>query len=201
MSKNRKSRRVIKRFIKQSIPKSSCFHNLLSTRYRKDVIQQQTNAYMWKFRKPFHAKTTKSKRIRRVVHKQLSMSMLNLASLKNSRKRARTRKHKLFKSNSVKLQVVGTTSKCNMQKIKTSDRNFLIMSGDVELNPGPVNISNMSVLTTRLARIGREPVNIVGDGNCLFRSVSHQLYRTSSCPNKSSCNPTFNKLPRTFHRV
>ena len=55
MSKNRKSRRVIKRFIKQSIPKSSCFHNLLSTRYRKDVIQQQTNAYMWKFRKPFHA--------------------------------------------------------------------------------------------------------------------------------------------------
>ena len=60
MSKNRKSRRVIKRFIKQSIPKSSCFHNLLSTRYRKDVIQQQTNAYMWKFRKLFHAK---SKRI------------------------------------------------------------------------------------------------------------------------------------------
>ena len=67
-----------------------------------------------------------------------------------------------------------------MQRIKTSDKNFLFVSGDVELNPGPVNISNMSVLTTRLARIGREPVNIVGDGNCLFRSVSHQLYRTES---------------------
>ncbi len=36
----------------------------------------------------------------------------------------------------------------------------------------------MSVLTTRLARIGRKPVNIVGDGNCFFRSVSHQLYGT-----------------------
>ena len=177
MSKNRKSRRVIKQFIKHCIPKSSLFHNLLSTRYRKDVIQQQTNAYMWKFRKPFHAKITK--RIRRVVHKQLSMSMLNLASLKNCTKRARTRKHKLFKSNSVKLKVFDT-SKCNMQRIKTSDRNFLFVSGDVELNPGPVNISNMPVLTTRLARIGREPVNIVGDGNCLFRSVSHQLYRTDS---------------------
>ena len=177
MSKNRKSRRVIKRFIKQSIPKSSCFHNLLSTRYRKHVIQQQTNVYKWKFRKPFCA--IKSKRIRRVVHKQLSMSMHNLASLKNSTKRVRTRKHKLFKSNSVKLKVVGTC-KCNMQRIKTSDRNFLFVSGDVELNPGPVNISNMSVLTTRLARIGRKPVNIVGDGNCLFRSVSHQLYRTES---------------------
>ena len=33
MNKNRKSRRVIKRFIKQCIPKSSCFQNLLSTRY------------------------------------------------------------------------------------------------------------------------------------------------------------------------
>jgi hypothetical protein len=79
MSKNRKSRRVIKRFIKQSIPKSSCFHNLLSTRYRKDVIhfQQQTNAYMWKFRGPFHAIKSKRIRSRRVVHKQLSMSMHN----------------------------------------------------------------------------------------------------------------------------
>ena len=184
MSKNRKSRRVIKRFIKQSIPKSSCFHNLLSTRYRKDIIQQQTNPYMWKFRKPFHAKSTiksKTKRRRVVVHKQLSMSMHNLASLKNSTKRVRTRKHKLFTSNSVKRKVVGINcSKCNMQRIKTSDRNCLIVSGDVELNPGPVNTSNMSVLTTRLARIGREPVNIVGDGNCLFRSVSHQLYRTES---------------------
>ena len=36
----------------------------------------------------------------------------------------------------------------------------------------------MSVLTTRLARIGRKPVNTIGDGNCFFRSVSHQLYET-----------------------
>ena len=36
----------------------------------------------------------------------------------------------------------------------------------------------LAVLTTRLARIGRIPVNIVGDGNCFFRSISHQLYGT-----------------------
>jgi tRNA nucleotidyltransferase/poly(A) polymerase len=48
--------------------------------------------------------------------------------------------------------------------------------GDIELNPGPANF--MSVLTTRLDRIGLNPVNIVGDGNCFFCSVSHQLYRT-----------------------
>ncbi len=36
----------------------------------------------------------------------------------------------------------------------------------------------MSVLMTRLARIGRKPVNIIADGNCFFRSVSQQLYGT-----------------------
>ena len=65
-----------------------------------------------------------------------------------------------------------------MQRINTSEKRFLFVCGDIELNPGPVNISSMSVLTTRLARIGRKPVNIIGDGNCFFRSISHQLYGT-----------------------
>ena len=55
-----------------------------------------------------------------------------------------------------------------MQRINTSDKRFLFVCGDIELNPGAVNISSMSVLTTRLARIGRKPVNIIGDGNCFF---------------------------------
>ena len=73
---------------------------------------------------------------------------------------------------------IQNTNKCNMQRIKTSDKSFLLVCGDIESNPGPVNIPSMSVLTSRLARIGRKPVNIVGDGNCFFRSVSHQLYGT-----------------------
>ena len=67
-----------------------------------------------------------------------------------------------------------------MQRIKTSDKCLLFVCGDIELNTGPVNTSDMSVLTTRLARIGRKPVNIVGDGNCFFHSVSHQLYGTEN---------------------
>ena len=55
-----------------------------------------------------------------------------------------------------------------MQRINTSEKRFLFVCGDIELNPGPVNISSMSVLTTRLARIGRKPVNIIGDGNCFI---------------------------------
>ncbi len=38
----------------------------------------------------------------------------------------------------------------------------------------------MSVLTIRLARLGLKPVNIVGDGNCFFCSLSHQIYHTET---------------------
>ena len=65
-----------------------------------------------------------------------------------------------------------------MQRINTSEKCFLFVCGDIELNPGPVNISSMSMLTTKLAHIGQKPVNIIGDGNCFFRSTSHQLYGT-----------------------
>ena len=68
-----------------------------------------------------------------------------------------------------------------MQRMKTSEKRILFVCGDIELNPGPINISSMSVLTTRLARIGRKPVNIIGDGNCFFRSISHQLFGTEDC--------------------
>ena len=70
---------------------------------------------------------------------------------------------------------IGNTNKCNVQRIKTSDKCLLFVCGDIELNPGPVNTSDMSVLMTTLARIGRKPVNIVGDGNCLFCNRSHLL--------------------------
>ena len=52
------------------------------------------------------------------------------------------------------------------------------LCGDIELNPGPAINTSMSVLTARLARIGLMPINITGDGNCFFRSVSYQLYQT-----------------------
>ena len=66
----------------------------------------------------------------------------------------------LCTSNKTKIQ---NTSKCNIERIKASDKRFLFVCGDIELNPGPVNIPSMSVLTTRLAHIGRKPVNTIGD--------------------------------------
>ncbi len=162
MSKNNTKRRKIKSLIKRLIPKSSSWHNLLSTRYRKCVIQKLANTNMWQFRKPT-----------KFAKKECQKGSLKITNKNTSR----TRKHKLFKLNNAKIV---NTNKCNVQRIKTSDRCLLFVCGDIELNPGPViiNTSDMSVLMTRLARIGRKPVNIVGDGNCFFRSVSHQLYGT-----------------------
>ena len=149
MSKNKKLRRKIKISIKRLIPESSAWHNLLSTRYRKNMFERQTNGWLvWKC----PCRTRK-------VHK-------------------RTKKHKLLKLSRTKI-LSTATSKCDKQRLKTSARCSLLVCGDIELNPGPVS-NPMSVLTIRLARLGLKPVNIVGDGNCFFRSVSHQIYHTET---------------------
>jgi hypothetical protein len=71
---------------------------------------------------------------------------------------------------------------CNsdIQRLLTSAKYLLFLSGDVELNPVPLQSPPMLLLSKRLAELGREVVSIVGDGNCFFRSVSHQLYRTEA---------------------
>ena len=66
------------------------------------------------------------------------------------------------------------SNKCDIERLNTSDKYSLLICGDIELNPGPI-YNPISILTDRLARIGLKPVNIVGDGNCFFRSVSHQI--------------------------
>ncbi len=149
MNKNKKLRRKIKMSIKRLIPESSAWHNLLSTRYRKNVFERQTNEWrVWKC----PCRTRK-------MYKP-------------------TKKHSSLKLSRTKI-LSTATSKCDKQRLKTSARCSLLVCGDIELNPGPVS-NPMSVLTIRLARLGLKPVNIVGDGNCFFRSVSHQIYHTET---------------------
>ena len=158
MSRNKKRRHKIKSFIRRLIPKSSALHNLLSTRYRKYVSEKLANINMCQFCKLCRASK---------MQKCIKRKHLKIASMRTGRT--------LRTFNNTKIQ---KTSKCSMERIKTYDKRLLFVCGDIELNPGPVNISSMSVLITRLARIGRKPVNTIGDGNCFFRSVSHQLYGT-----------------------
>ena len=72
-----------------------------------------------------------------------------------------------------------------------SKRN-LLLSGDVELNPGPVakgktsslalvsNTTGDLLLNFRLLRHGLRPLDVGGGSDCFFKSVSHQLYNDSN---------------------
>jgi hypothetical protein len=58
----------------------------------------------------------------------------------------------------------------------------LMLSGDIELNPGPVQnniptrLSSNVGLEQRLKCFQLKPFDVGGDGDCFFRAVSHQLY-------------------------
>ena len=65
----------------------------------------------------------------------------------------------------------------------------ILMSGDVELNLGPIiaitteNISFSNpnfILHCRMFRDGLRRLDVGGGGDCLFKSISHQLYGDSS---------------------
>ena len=128
---------------------------------------------IYQFWKPPHAKTMKCVKTLRKLRK-INVGVTSVM------KSTKIRKHELSLKSRLMLNRNNITiNKCNEQRLKTSDRWSLIMCGDVQLNPGPES-SLMLVFATRLARIGLKPVNIVGDGNCFFRSVSHQLYATES---------------------
>ena len=61
------------------------------------------------------------------------------------------------------------------------------MSGDVELNPGPVQTENCNVvlssharLEQRLRDLNLRAHDVGGAGDCFFRSVSHHLHSDAS---------------------
>ena len=60
-----------------------------------------------------------------------------------------------------------------------------MMSGDIELNPGPsTNVSNKvraslpayNILENGLQQLGLRPLDVGGEDDCFFRAISHQLY-------------------------
>ena len=82
--------------------------------------------------------------------------------------------------------LVSKKKNCN-EKYCISGR-ILLLSGDVELNPGPVlqpvfgndlssseNLS-MNLLRARLNELGLIPFDVGGGGDCFFRAVSHQIF-------------------------
>jgi hypothetical protein len=58
----------------------------------------------------------------------------------------------------------------------------LLLSGDIEINPGPppntnslTRLPSHLVLEQRLRRYQLRPFDVGGDGDCFFRAVSHQM--------------------------
>ena len=67
----------------------------------------------------------------------------------------------------------------------------ILLSGDIELNPGPVTNNSTSLgiianeqsnflLNYRLLQHGLRTIDVGGGGDCFFKSVSHQLYGDSN---------------------
>ena len=75
--------------------------------------------------------------------------------------------------------------KCSKQQEKCCvSRAKMFTSGNIELNPGPVN--GYILLQSRLAECGLSILDVGGAGDCFFRVVSHQLYGEPTIPAKSS---------------
>ena len=66
---------------------------------------------------------------------------------------------------------------------------ILLLSGDIELNPGPSTVKEINHVTFPAARIlemrlhpfGSRPMDIGGVRDCFLRAVLHQLYGNPSC--------------------
>lgn len=83
------------------------------------------------------------------------------------------------------------STKCSSMVYNTSAENILL-SGDVELNPGPATAETISavkeisfidpnfLLESRMLRYRLTPLDVGGGGDCFFKSVSHQLCGDSS---------------------
>ena len=90
------------------------------------------------------------------------------------------RQDSFYSSHYMKSMRTTTAYTCNMSDM------HLLLSGDIELNPGPrtrtmiCNESSNSLLQYRLLRHGLKPLDVGGGGDCFFKSVSHQLYGNPS---------------------
>ena len=91
------------------------------------------------------------------------------------------------------LLTIKDTSDTSDSKYKLNVKQFfvvkrkLLLSGDIELNPGPQQCKNSAIgecplgsswalLTARLKELGLCPLDVGGGGDCFFRSISHQMF-------------------------
>ena len=157
--KKRKARRKLKRIYRKSTPKSSSLYKL-ATDYKLWYV---TYAHRCDC---FFTNFANLKRwaANKLLQNSKQASMHSLAE------------HKTVKS-------------CSCTKRNCASKMKLLMSGDIELNPGPeqnvcdqtaLSVGSTVLLNYRLRQLGLRPHDVGGAGDCFFRAVSHQLYGDSS---------------------
>ncbi|CAM2727334.1 unnamed protein product [Rotaria socialis] len=77
----------------------------------------------------------------------------------------------------LKKTTISTTTVRNNTAIQEKQINFLTNIIDITKNNIVENLSSTLTLTEQLSIIGLKTVKILGDGNCFFRAISHQLHR------------------------
>ena len=159
--RKRKNRERIKRILKRSTPKSSIL-NELATNYK--------DYYYRSYLKLWH---------RHNFFTQTFLPFKHSGKVQKSIPTAQN--YSICVSNRSSMP-----GKCNFaDKQHYVAEKKLLLSGDIELNPGPVQNENTQaritlpsylLLEQRLGQFQMRPLDVGGAGDCFFRAVSHQLY-------------------------
>jgi len=154
LMKNKKSTRAFMSYIHKNTPKSSYMIQLINHIYvLRNKIHQQENF--------------------------IPISILEKTNVKRKSRKHST-KHQTYKS---------------QKHTYCLSKKKLLMSGDVERNPGPFTMFQNSVCRTvntcrrrlpimlllreRLAQYNLASLDVGGDGNCFFKTISHKLFGNS----------------------
>ena len=135
----------------------------------------------------FKSYSYKLQRVLSEVHSQtqISLSSQSFAALKYIHK---AKKRSCISHHPTTMCVLNSSTILKNDKFCVSDKK-LMMSGDIELNPGPLtNVSSKvraslpayNIVENKLEQLGLRPLDVGGEGDCFFRAISHQLYGDSN---------------------
>ena len=167
LQKSKTARCLLRKHFQNTVPKSSSLHK---------YVNRTSDMYYRLISENYQTKN---------VAQNSSRHWLYLAFIK-----LRSAKHKKDAPFFIYTHSTGLTKlkDSHMQTLWVSNC-IITLSGDVEENPGPLDnmtaVSSLrsdrvSLLEYRLSQMGRTSLDVGGDGDCFFRSVSHQLYGTPS---------------------
>ena len=201
LTKIRKIRKLVRKHIKKNVPRSSHIHRLMYafSCERKRLLNDQGNYFIRKHKSTIQKRLKNRETVKHVFRRSTPMSsilnklvanyqtdfltftpVINFVKIQNN---IDTEEHSLpYVINSPCMTVNYNFAK--YEQFCVSDKK-LLMSGDIELNPGPVqNKNNQAFITLpsyvrveqRLQHFQLRPFDVGGAGDCFFRAVSHQLY-------------------------